>query len=336
MTTFNAIDLSTLPLPAVVEALNYEQLLAQRKIDFNALQPLLLDSSLQPTVMAAELIQEPNGALYYKIPVDKMAGLYYLNLDSDPATRLLQTDVYRELLLRQHVNDAAHATMIAYAIGTDLDNIAVRYGVQRLLISPADNTVNPPIAAVYESDDAFRKRTLLSLDGMSTAGSEGAYIFHALSADGRVKDVRPYSPKPPEVVVTVLSHEANGIASDEILKAVASALNANDVRPLGDSVITQSVEIVDYDLVANVWFYPGPSHDPILELIRTKWADFATISHRIGFSLEDSAVKAVLHQAGVWKVEIVSPILPLYIGQNQAAYCRSITLTDKGNSDAVQ
>jgi phage-related baseplate assembly protein len=331
MTNFNAIDLSTLPPPAVVEALNYEALFAARKIEFNALSPLLLDDHLQPLVMPAQLITDPDGSLWYKIPVDNMAGLYYLSLDSDPVTRLLQADVYRELLVRQTVNDAAHATMIAYAIGADLDNIAARYGVRRLLITAATDTT----PAVYEEDVAFRKRTLLSLEGLSTAGPKGAYIFHALSADGRVKDARAVSTAPAQVTVTILSYEGNGAASADLLSVVHTALNADDVRPISDEVIVQTAEIVEYDLIANITFFPGPSHQPVLDLIRAKWTDYAVISHRIGFSLEDSAVKAVLHQQGAWRIEVVSPVLPLAVGQFQAAFCRSVTLIDKGNSDAV-
>jgi len=331
MPNFNAIDLSTLPSPAVVEALDYEALFAARKIEFNALSPLLLDESHQPTVMPAQLITDPDGSLWYKIPVNNAAGLFYLNLDSDPVTRLLQADVYRELLLRQTVNDATHATMIAYAMGTDLDNIAARYGVQRLLITVATDTT----PAVYEEDGAFRKRILLSLEGLSTAGPEGAYIFHALSADGRVKDARAVSTAPAQVTVTILSYQANGAASDDLLQVVRNVLNSDDIRPISDEVIVQSAEIIEYDLIANITFFPGPSHQPVLDLINAKWADYASVSHRIGFSLQDSAVKAALHQQGVWRIEVVSPELPLAVGQFQAAFCRSVSLNDRGNSDAV-
>jgi len=41
------------------------------------------------------------------------------------------------------------------------------------------------------------------------------------------------------------------------------------------------------------------------------------------------------NQQGVWRIEVVSPELPLAVGQFQAAFCRSVMLNDKGNSDAV-
>lgn len=347
MSSFNAIDLSTLPKPDVIETLDYEVLFAQRKAEFNALSPLLLDDNLQAVVLPAQLLQEPDGTLFYKVPVNSDAGLFYLNLESDPITRILQADVYRELLLRQYVNDSAHAVMIAYAVGTDLDNIAARYGVKRLLITAAVDTT----PAVYESDEAFRRRTLLSIEGLSTAGPEGAYIYHALTADGLVKDAAVdhvtfhvnsgaividhdahlITPEPGMVVVTVLSNTGNGVADNVLLDSVNSALNSEQVRPLTDRVTVRSAEIIEYDLVANITFQEGPSHIPVLELIASKWAEFAKKSHAIGFDIEDSAVKAALHQSGVWKVEIVSPSLPLALENYQAAYCLSVTLNDVGN-----
>ena len=56
-----------------------------------------------------------------------------------------------------------------------------------------------------ESDTALRYRIQLSLEGYSTAGPVGAYVFHGLSADGRVKDISADSPSPGQVLITVLS-----------------------------------------------------------------------------------------------------------------------------------
>jgi phage-related baseplate assembly protein len=331
MSQFNAIDLSTLPKPDVIEVLDYEALFNQRKAEFNALQPLLLDESFQPKILPAQLLTEPDGTQYWKVPVDSNAGLFYLGLESEPLARLLQVDIYRELLLRQRVNDAAHSVMIAYAVATDLDNIGARYGVIRLTITPEDLNAVPPVAAVYESDDAFRKRILLSLEGLTTAGSEGSYIFHALSADGLVKSVSAVSPEAAQVTITVLSHEGNGTADNDLLATVTAALNSENVRPITDELTVQSAEILEYELIADITFYAGPSHAVVLELIASEWSKFAEKSHTVGFSIEESAVLAVLHQSGVWKVEVTSPTLPLVVTDAQAAYCTAVTLNDIGN-----
>jgi phage-related baseplate assembly protein len=271
-------------------------------------------------------------------------------VESDPAYKVLEVAAYRELILRQRINDAAKACMLAYATGTDLDNLGALFNVQRLVITPANPDAIPPVEAVMESDSAFRKRIQLAFEGLSTAGSEGSYIYHALSADGKVKDVgidsvtfhvdgggividhdaHLLTPEPGMVAVTVLSNVGNGAADGILLSAVSAALNAENVRPLTDRVLVRSAEIVEYVLEADITFLPGPSHATVLALIAEKWAEFAAKSHAVGVSLEKSAIHAVLHQAGVYKVEIVSPVLPLIVENWQAAYCSSVTLNNVG------
>ncbi|EEQ05233.1 Baseplate assembly protein J [Yersinia bercovieri ATCC 43970] len=103
-----------------MEALDYETLLAERK---------------------AELI-----ALY---PADEQAAITRtLSLESEPLVKLLQENAYRELVLRQRVNEAAQAVMVAYANGSDLDQLGANNNVQRLIITPADPDAIPPVAAV--------------------------------------------------------------------------------------------------------------------------------------------------------------------------------------------
>ena len=81
-----------------------------------------------------------------------------------------------------------------------------------------------------ESDADFRRRIILAPEGYSVAGPEGAYIFHALSADPDVLDASATSPTPGEVVVTVLSRTGDGTAPPELLATVEAAGSADDVR----------------------------------------------------------------------------------------------------------
>ena len=99
MTTL--IDLSLLPAPNVIEPLDYETLLADRKARLLA---------LAPTAQQAELAA-------------------VLALESEPLTQFLQETAYRELLLRARINDAARACMLPWATGADLDNLGALYGV---------------------------------------------------------------------------------------------------------------------------------------------------------------------------------------------------------------
>jgi phage-related baseplate assembly protein len=78
---------------------------------------------------------------------------------------LLEENCYRELLLRQRVNEAARAVMVAYSVGSDLDQLAANFNVERLTITPEDDSVVPPVPAVMESDADLRVRTRRRLKG---------------------------------------------------------------------------------------------------------------------------------------------------------------------------
>ena len=187
MSSFTVINLSKLPAPKVIEKLDYEKLLQEYYQDFFS-----KDES------------------------------YDALLESDPAMAILQAGAYREMLLRQRINESAKANLLAYATGSDLDQKAASYGVSRL---------------EAESDDRLRYRCQLSLEGYSTAGPVGAYIFHALSASAKVKSVAVESPQAGEVLVTVLSTEGNGIPSKrESVTDIQLQLQNNSIKLDGKNI----------------------------------------------------------------------------------------------------
>lgn len=110
--------------PDVVEVLDYETILAERKATLVSLYP-----EEQQEAVARTLI-----------------------LESEPIVKLLEENAYRGVIWRQRVNEAARAVMLAYAAGSDLDQIGANYNVPRLVITPSDDTTFPPTPAVMESD----------------------------------------------------------------------------------------------------------------------------------------------------------------------------------------
>jgi len=294
--TFTAVDLSRLPKPDVIEQLDFETI-------FGRLRDKLVE--LYPAFTAL--------------------------LESDPGTKILQAAAYEILLVRQRVNDAAHGVMLAYAVKGDLDNIGAPYGVARLLVSPADPLNG--IAAVYESDADFRRRIQLSLDGFSTAGPEGAYVFHSLSADGKVLDASATSPAPAEVVVTVLSRDGDGTAPQPLLDAVNARVNADDVRPLTDFVTVQSAAIVPYQITATIYTYAGPDADVVIASARARAQAYATAMHKLGLDVTLSGLYAALHEEGVQRVDLVAPVANIVVDRTQATYCTAINLTNGGTDE---
>lgn len=291
---YTTVNLAELQPPDVVEALDYETILAAMLADLQARDPI-----------------------------------FTALVESDPAYKILEVAAYRELLLRQRVNDAAKAVMLALAQGTDLDQIGGTYGVGRLTIAPGDPNVVPPIPPTMESDAAFRDRILLSLEGYTTAGSVGAYQFHALSASGDVKDVSVANPPlvPGQVNVAVLSNTANGVPSAGLVAAVLAALNAESVRPLCDTVVVQAAAVVNYSITAVLKTYPGAGQEAVLSAAIAAATQYAADMHRMGRDITRSGIFAALHQPGVQNVALSSPAADIVIGWNQAPWCTAINVT---------
>jgi phage-related baseplate assembly protein len=303
MTT--AIDLSQLPAPEVLEELDYEQILAERK---------------------AALI-----ALYPAEQRDDVERL--LSHESEPLTKLLEENAYRELLLRARINDAARAVMLAHAKDADLDQIGANYNVERLMIDGGDSSAVPPVPPTYESDAEFRRRIQLSPEGYTTAGSEQSYVFHALSADPDVLDASAITPAPGAVTVYVLSRTGSGAAPSATVSAVERAVNDQTIRPMTDNVTVQSASIVEYAIEAELTMFPGPDAAVVRDAAIAAAEAYAERQHVMRRDITRSGIYAALHQSGVQNVDLASPAADIVIGDGEASHCTAISVTAAEETD---
>ncbi|WP_429023145.1 baseplate J/gp47 family protein [Aeromonas allosaccharophila] len=294
----STITLSQLPQPDVIELLDYETILAERKAYLISLYPADQQQAITAT----------------------------LALESEPITKLLQENAYRELILRQRINDAAVANMLAWAKGSDLDNLVANWKVQRLIIQPGDDTATPPVPEIKEDDEALILRALMAWDGLSVAGPTGAYEYFALSADGKVADAKGSSPAPAEALVTILSTEGDGTADATLIAKVTQALSHEDTRPVADRLRVHSAAIIHYTITAQLHISSqGAEADVILQAARDQLAAFINPRRRIGVEVPRSAIDATLHVQGVRKVDLIgwADITP---SPTQAAYCTGFTV----------
>lgn len=298
--TFTAVDLSQLPVPKAVELLDFETIFAD---------------------MLADLIA--------RFP--QFSAL----VESDPAYKILEVCAYREMLLRQQSNDDALGVMLAYAEKADLDQIAANYRVTRLLVQAGNPDAIPPTPDVYETDDELRRRAQLSTEGYTTAGSIGSYLFHALSASGDVLDVGlPPEPITPGTVnVAILSRTGTGEAPAETLAAVVAALNAEEVRPLTDTVKVESANIVDYSVVAVLTTYPGTGQTQVLAAAKEALDAYTASKRKLGLDITRAGIIAALMQPGAQNVNLLSPAADVPIQWNQAANCTSTAVTAGGTNE---
>ncbi|STR62021.1 Baseplate assembly protein J [Klebsiella michiganensis] len=282
------IDLSQLPSPTIIETLDFETILT----DVKAVMVAAFPEDQRASVAAA------------------------LTLESEPLTIIAQAIAYREMLLRQRINEGAAASMLSHATGDDLDNIAANLDTERLVITEATDTTD----AVMESDEALRLRAQAAFEGMSVAGPSAAYEYFARSASGKVAAVRATSPAPAEVVIAILSSDGDGAPSAELIATVQAAVNDENTRPLGDRVTVRGAEIIEYAIDATLYLYPGPESEPIINAaLASLQAFLAAADKKIGRDVVRSAISAALHVQGVQRVVINTPENDLPIDNTQVA-----------------
>lgn len=274
--TPNHVDMSQLPAPTIIETLSFEDIFEELLVDFKSKAPT-----------------------------------YDALVESDPVIIALECAAYREVLLRNRINEAAKACLLAYAVGTDLDNHAAFYGLTR-----QDG----------ESDDRLRYRTQLAAEALTTAGSEKSYLFHALSADSRVKSASVKSPDPGEVLVTIMSTEDDGVASQDLIDTVETYLSSEEVRPLTDHVEVQAAEMVEYEINAQVYMYLSPSMSITEQECRDALDRYLAKNSTIGNTIARSGIFDALHTEGVQKVVLTDPDDDVETTKEQALQCTNITL----------
>ena len=300
------VDLKKLPAPKVVQELSYETLLTQRKEKFLSLQE------------SDEMRQHWQARL---------------QLESEPVVKLLEENAYLELLLRTNINESAKAVMLAYAAGSDLDQLGALFGVTRLIIQAEDLKSNPPTTAKYEDDERFRTRIQMSLEGLTTAGSRASYGFHALSTSAKIKDVDVTSPTAGTVKVAILSTEGQGTADGDLIKAVKEQLNAEHIRPLTDTVLVESAVILTYEIQATITLYPSVLESVVMGNVNQAIASYVNKQHLLGIDITRSGIYAALHQEGVQNVKLTKPMDDLIVQPHQAAYCTQIQVNLGGRDE---
>jgi len=277
----NQLDLSKLPVPPAVETLDFEQLAEAWRADLEARNPD-----------------------------------FTANVESDPAWQEMDVGAYRELLVRNRVNQGVKAVLLSHSEGGDLDQLAANVNLARLLIDPGDPEAVPPQPPVYESDDSLRHRVQLRWEAITTAGSAESYAFHALSADGQVRDLYVVSPEPCEIDIYLLSHD--GSTDDALLNAVTEAVSDKRVRPLGDRVHVQSAELVPVCIIAELEIGDGPDAQVILDTAAEAVRALIEPDKPMGLIADLPSIYAALKQPGVGRIHLLEPTADIELQPHQA------------------
>lgn len=239
---------------------------------------------------------------------------YSALLASDPAIKLIEVAAYRELLLRARINEAARANLLAFAVGNDLEHLGAFYGVSRL---------------PQEQDEPLRRRIRTRIMGFANAGGAAHYRYWALSASPEVADVAVDSPGPGRVRISVLPTGHSDTVPEALLDAVRATVLRDDVRVLTDTVEVVPVSLVPVTVAAQIWLYPDTPmavFDGLAQRLTQALAKEAVL----GWDLTRSWLIGQLQQAGVHKVELISPDADIRIHSTQAVRLTDVQLTFAG------
>ncbi|KJY85622.1 baseplate assembly protein [Pseudoalteromonas piscicida] len=274
-----SIDLSTLPAPNILEPLDFESLFQARKQRFIELAPEYAEA---------------------------------LALESSPLAICLQVESYRELLLRQRVNEAAAANLLATSQGADLEHLGAFYGVARL---------------PDEHDETLRMRIRNSTIASSTAGSAAHYRHQAIeAAPGLIKDVSVQSPGDGLVVVTVLAKfDAD---AEQVLAQVKERLFDDSVKMLTDTLEVRLAQPVWVDVEAELYLNTHASELIINKLEQTLQDNWLKVT-TLGWDLTPSWLHAQLHSTGIRHIELLAPTQLIDVAAHQYVMPKSISLTLK-------
>jgi len=218
-------------------------------------------------------------------------------------------------------------------------------------IATTANGSNGEPAGTTDGDNHYRARIQAAPNNLTTAGPSGQYRSLALDVSSAIVDVQvPTQPTTPGTVqvyvltgpVTQPSTSPNsaGIASGTLLSAVQSALSAQTVRPLCDTVLVSAVTEVDYTVTGAITLYANVNYATIAAGITAAAQNLAlTLAANIEQDIVLSQWQSALSVLGVYDMQLTlaaniggTPLTPTSDGSflltaGQWANCIGINLT---------
>ena len=159
-----------------------------------------------------------------------------------------------------------------------------------------------------ESDDAFYYRMREIYEGMSTAGTAGAYKYQAMKYNAAVADVVVVEDDPGETGVVLLMD--TGIPTASEIADMQSYLSGDDIRPVTDKVNVRAPEAVSFGI--EITYYgaerPEPGGEELRTLVTEAVAEYTEWqTSKIGRRINPGKLIALVIQAGAGRVEVTSP-----------------------------
>lgn len=218
---------------------------------------------------------------------------------------------YREMLIRNAINEAGKQNLIAFANGVMLDYLGDFFGVARL-----DG----------ETDTQLRTRIRLAPESYATTGSRQAYIYHTLSTSSEIIDAQAVRGDNGNIYLYV--HTAAGTASQALLDAVLVNTSDEKKRPLSDRVHVSSSIAKDFALTVKISPLATANAQSILATAISKAnAYVAALKTKLGKDVVPSQIIDALSGDGVWQVQVVSPSAAIIVTPYEWANCTAVNVS---------
>lgn len=173
----------------------------------------------------------------------------------------------------------------------------------------AENITTTSGGAEKEDNASYYERMRESMESFSTAGPINGYIYWTKSVSSAVSDVAVTSPTPGVVDVRVLLQDGQE-ATEAILNEIQEALNADDIRPLTDTVTVSVPDTVDFSV--DVTFYipqtNSESATTIENAVRQAVENYISWqTSKMGRDINPSYLVQMMMEAGAKRVEVRQP-----------------------------
>lgn len=296
-----SIDLSRLPFPDAIERLSFETLFLAFQTRFEASWTELRER------------------------VPDLPAYDVFSIETDPLAVIGQAWSYLRLLDRARVNDAIKAVLAPMARGADLDNVAARQGIARLVLVAASGQT----PAVLESDAALLRRYLLSFDRPS-AGSAGLYLYEAWTAAPALQDVRvngrAIHGRIGDTDVVILGADG-AAASDAERNAVQAAISRADVKPEAVGVAAIKAGRTEYRVEQWIRVPVGPDAELVRQEAVARVLAVTRSRMLIGAGVPRDLVAGAAFGPGVVDVVHLSPASDVPSDPYKAPVCIEIDIS---------
>lgn len=205
-----------------------------------------------------------------------------------------------------------------------------------------ENITDSENGADAATDEEYYELLRSSMDGLSSGGARGSYIYNAKKVSTEIADVLANSPGAGEVAIYVLMDDGTA-AGEEMKAAVLAACNQDDRRPMTDHVSVADPEMVNYDISFTYYIRKDTtaSSVEIEAAVKAAVHEYVAWQHgKLGRDINPDELRDRIRDAGdIKRVVLTSPtFVALRDGKTdgqipQVASLGTITITNGGFED---